>query len=111
MGSLTIADQVMGLTGVSFTGSVGTITPADQVVGLTGQEATVSVGIPFIKAYADIDTGSNTSYSNISTGSNTSYSDVATGPNTSYNVAPNTCLLYTSPSPRDGLLSRMPSSA
>ena len=28
------------------------------------------------------------------------------GPNT-----PNTCLLYTSPSPRDGLLSRMPSSA
>ena len=25
--------------------------------------------------------------------------------------APNTCLLYTSPSPRDGLLSRMPSSA
>ena len=25
--------------------------------------------------------------------------------------SPNTCLLYTSPSPRDGLLSRMPSSA
>ena len=27
------------------------------------------------------------------------------------NTKPNTCLLYTSPSPRDGLLSRMPSSA
>ena len=27
------------------------------------------------------------------------------------NVDPGTCLLYTSPSPRDGLLSRMPSSA
>ena len=26
-------------------------------------------------------------------------------------IAPYTCLLYTSPSPRDGLLSRMPSSA
>ena len=26
-------------------------------------------------------------------------------------VVVNTCLLYTSPSPRDGLLSRMPSSA
>ena len=26
-------------------------------------------------------------------------------------LTPNTCLLYTSPSPRDGLLSRMPSSA
>ena len=31
-----------------------------------------------------------------------------TSPN---NNIPNTCLLYTSPSPRDGLLSRMPSSA
>ena len=29
----------------------------------------------------------------------------------SYPNTPNTCLLYTSPSPRDGLLSRMPSSA
>eukprot|EP01016_Furgasonia_blochmanni_P019215 TRINITY_DN21592_c0_g1_i1.p1 TRINITY_DN21592_c0_g1~~TRINITY_DN21592_c0_g1_i1.p1 ORF type:complete len:123 (-),score=23.06 TRINITY_DN21592_c0_g1_i1:10-378(-) len=28
-----------------------------------------------------------------------------------YQVYPCTCLLYTSPSPRDGLLSRMPSSA
>ena len=28
-----------------------------------------------------------------------------------YLSPPNTCLLYTSPSPRDGLLSRMPSSA
>ena len=32
--------------------------------------------------------------------------ELPTQPNT-----PNTCLLYTSPSPRDGLLSRMPSSA
>ena len=32
--------------------------------------------------------------------------EMPTKPNT-----PNTCLLYTSPSPRDGLLSRMPSSA
>ena len=29
----------------------------------------------------------------------------------SHGQLPNTCLLYTSPSPRDGLLSRMPSSA
>ena len=28
-----------------------------------------------------------------------------------YTTRPDTCLLYTSPSPRDGLLSRMPSSA
>ena len=32
----------MGLTGVSFTSSVGSIAPAD-VMGLTGQSATVSV--------------------------------------------------------------------
>ena len=30
---------------------------------------------------------------------------------TSFNALTTTCLLYTSPSPRDGLLSRMPSSA
>ena len=30
---------------------------------------------------------------------------------TLFQVGSNTCLLYTSPSPRDGLLSRMPSSA
>ena len=45
----------------------------------------VYVGAVNVLAYADIDTGSNTSYSNVSTGSNTSYSDVATGSNTSYN--------------------------
>ena len=32
-------------------------------------------------------------------------------PGTACGYHPNTCLLYTSPSPRDGLLSRMPSSA
>ena len=31
--------------------------------------------------------------------------------NVAQQASPNTCLLYTSPSPRDGLLSRMPSSA
>ena len=31
--------------------------------------------------------------------------------NPTLTTTPNTCLLYTSPSPRDGLLSRMPSSA
>ena len=35
----------------------------------------------------------------------------ATGTDASCIVQPSACLLYTSPSPRDGLLSRMPSSA
>ena len=34
-----------------------------------------------------------------------------TNPNTNPSPSPSPCLLYTSPSPRDGLLSRMPSSA
>ena len=84
VGSISPADT-MGLTGVSFTGSVGSVDPADQVMGLTGVSASLSVGAVNVLAYADIDTGSNTSYSNVSTGSNTSYSDVATGSNTSYN--------------------------
>ena len=33
------------------------------------------------------------------------------GAASNYNLTSSTCLLYTSPSPRDGLLSRMPSSA
>ncbi len=64
---------------------MGTVDPDDQVMGLTGVSATASVGAPFIIAYENIDTGNNTSYSDVSTGSNTSYSDVATGSNTSYN--------------------------
>ena len=64
VGSISPAD-VMGLTGVSFTSAVGTLAPTDQVMGLTGQQITSSVSTLSIEAYADIDTGSNTSYSNV----------------------------------------------
>ena len=37
------------------------------------------------------------------------YGEISLGE--AFTVSSNTCLLYTSPSPRDGLLSRMPSSA
>ena len=83
VGSILPAD-VVGLTGVSSTFSVGSITPVDVVQGLVTDPLTSTVGILGIEAYANIDTGSNTSYSNVTTGSNTSYSDVATGSNTSY---------------------------
>ena len=39
------------------------------------------------------------------------YHDATALPNARVHAAIHTCLLYTSPSPRDGLLSRMPSSA
>jgi len=83
IGSISPAD-VVGLSGQSSTSAVGTITPAENVQGLTLDQLTSSVGIIGIQAYANIDTGSNTSYTSVATGSNISYSNVATGSNTSY---------------------------
>ena len=86
VGSISPADAV-GLTGVSSTTSVGSFTIVDVTQGLTTDQITSSVGIIGIQAYADIDTGSNTSYTGVTTGSNDTYSDVATGSNTSYSDA------------------------
>ena len=86
VGSISPAD-VVGLTGVSSTSSVGSISPVEMVQGLVTDPITSTVGLLGIQAYANIDTGSNTSYSNVSTGSNDTYSDVATGSNTSYSDA------------------------
>jgi hypothetical protein len=86
IGSISPAD-VVGLTGVSSTFSVGSFTITDVVQGLVTDELTSTVGLLGIQAYANIDTGSNSSYSNVSTGSNDTYSDVATGSNTSYTDA------------------------
>jgi hypothetical protein len=77
----------MGLTGQEFNANVGSVTVADQVVGLTGFTITTTVGTPFIIHYQDVDTGANTNYNDLATGSNTNYSDVATGSNTSYSDA------------------------
>ncbi len=82
-----VPDQIMGLTGVSFSSAIGSIDPKDQVVGLPTLTMTATVGEPFIIHYQDVDTGSNTSYSALSTGSNSDYSNVATGSNTSYSDA------------------------
>ena len=88
VGELTTgAIELLDLTGVSATVSVGAITPVDVVQGLTTDQITSSVGIIGIQAYANIDTGSNTSYTGVTTGSNDTYSDVATGSNTSYSDA------------------------
>ena len=45
-------------------------------------------------------------------GNDSELADITTSKNGCFNsLSKDTCLLYTSPSPRDGLLSRMPSSA
>ena len=51
------------------------------------------------------------SAANNSTSSNRNNSTTSNNTTSNKNNTSNTCLLYTSPSPRDGLLSRMPSSA
>jgi hypothetical protein len=72
------------LSGQSSTSAVGSITPTDVVQGLVLDQLTSTVGLLGIEAYANIDTGSNTSYTSVAAGSNSSYSNVATGSNTSY---------------------------
>jgi len=75
IGSLTTEIGVP-LTGQSSTSAVGSITPPDVVQGLVLDQLTSTAGIIGIQAYANIDTGSNTSYTSVATGSNTSYSNV-----------------------------------
>ena len=82
-----VPDQIMRLTGLSFSAAIGSVNPKDQVVGLPTFTLTATVGEPFIIHYQDVDTGSNTTYNGVSTGSNTNYSNVATGSNTSYSNA------------------------
>ena len=84
VGSINI-EMAYELGGQGLTTSVGSFdTLVDITQGLITDPITSSVGILGIQAYANVDTGSNTSYSNVSTGSNSSISDVATGSNTSY---------------------------
>ena len=64
IGSLTTEIGVP-LTGQSSTSAVGSITPPDVVQGLVLDQLTSTAGIIGIQAYANIDTGSNTSYSNV----------------------------------------------
>jgi len=82
VGSISPAD-VIGLSGISATFSVGSISPAD-VVGLSLDAMSALQGQGGVEAFANINTGSNSSFSGVATGSNTSYSDTSTGSNSSY---------------------------
>ena len=64
VGSTTIDDMAVGLSGLQATGSVGAITPGDMVIGLTGLSSTASVNSAAISVlgYKDIDITGNTSY-------------------------------------------------
>ena len=95
---------------------IDSVTLKDGAVGATGTATSVA-GIPFFRG----DTGSiythDVSGTDDSAQYNTAYGltaldAITTGDkNIAIGYAALGCLLYTSPSPRDGLLSRMPSSA
>ena len=76
LGSVTVADMAVGLSGLQATGSVGTIAPDDMSIGLTSLISTLSLGSVSPLGYKDIDITGNTSYSNVDITGNTSYTDV-----------------------------------
>jgi len=64
LGSLTIADMAVGLSGLSITGSVGSVTVTDIQIGISGIEMTGAVGSAGMSPlhYKDVDITGNTSY-------------------------------------------------
>ena len=64
LGSLTVADMAIGLTGLAGTMSLGTPVVTDMQVGLSGFEATGSLGSGGVSPlhYKDVDITGNTSY-------------------------------------------------
>ena len=64
LGSVTVADMAIGVSGYSVTGSVGTLTITDMQVGLSGIEMTGNLGSGGVSPlhYKDVDITGNTSY-------------------------------------------------
>ena len=117
-GSVKVQANTSGIvvTGVStFTGNVsvgGTLVYEDVTnidsVGVVTARTGIKVLAGGINAVGVVTANSFAGYDSLQAG----YFDIVSGPTPDpivYNVI--YCLLYTSPSPRDGLLSRMPSSA
>ena len=109
VGSISIVvDAAVDVTGIAATGSPGAATvTGTAVVNVTGVAGTGSVGA--IDTNVDVDatvTGLQAT-GTVSPAGVLVWGSIVPDQNPGYS----TCLLYTSPSPRDGLLSRMPSSA
>ena len=92
----------------------------DWIINGTGNQVTSNINYDGATNYLDLDGNSNTvNFTGSGYAGGYFYLD-QTGSNMTFNVQQlstqdndwlKICLLYTSPSPRDGLLSRMPSSA
>ena len=86
---------------LASTGGANTVANSGSVSSNTNTNINVSGNV-----------GGSTGNATLSTPQLASHSHgIPTRTSPPYPNTPNTCLLYTSPSPRDGLLSRMPSSA
>jgi hypothetical protein len=64
VGSITLDDMIVGLSGLAITGSVGSFTITDMQVGISGLEMSGSLGSGGVSPlhYKDIDITGNTSY-------------------------------------------------
>ena len=64
LGSLTVTDMAIGLSGLSSTGSLGTLVITDMQVGLSGLEISGTLGSGGVSPlhYKDVDITGNTSY-------------------------------------------------
>ena len=67
LGSLTIADMAIGLSGLSITGSVGSLTITDMTIGLSGIEISGTLGSAGTSPlhYKDVDITGYTAYTDI----------------------------------------------
>ena len=67
LGSLTIADMAIGLSGLSITGSVGSLTITDMTIGLSGIEISGTLGSAGMSPlhYKDVDITGYTAYTDI----------------------------------------------
>ena len=78
LGSVTITDMSIGVSGYSVTGSLGTTTVTDMQVGISGLEISGTLGSGGVSPlhYKDVDITGNTSYTNKNVTGNTSYTYV-----------------------------------
>ena len=78
LGSLTITDMSIGVSGYSITGSLGSFTIPAMKIGVSGFEVTGSLGSGGVAPlhYKDVDISGNTSYTAKSVTGNTAYTDI-----------------------------------
>jgi len=78
LGSVTVTDMAIGVSGYAVTGSLGTTTVTDMQIGVSGLEISGSLGSGGVSPlhYKDVDITGNTSYTDKSVTGYTAYTDI-----------------------------------